>query len=309
MAGLTPAPLAECGAPDTGRAYWVTAADGVQIRLAHWPGARHVLILPGRTEYIEKYGELVRDLGAAGWGALVVDWRGQGLADRALSDPLCGHVSDFAEFQRDLDAVLAVAKTLAPGPLPWIAHSMGGCIALRGLMRGKTPAAVAFSAPMLGLPLPPVQAALLRLVTPLARLVGADGGYAPTTGPTYGLTSMGFGENNLTTDRAQFDRMKAQVLGDARLSLGGPSLRWMGAALKEIAALAPLPAPAVPALFGLGSDDTIVAHPAIRARVTGWPDAALIDYPGARHELLMERPEVRDDFLARILTLFARHGG
>ena len=309
MAGLTPAPLAECGAPETGRAYWLRAADGVQIRLAHWPGDRHVLILPGRTEYIEKYGELVRDLGAAGWGALVVDWRGQGLGDRALRDPLCGHIGDFAEFQRDLDAVLTAAEDLAPGPLLWIAHSMGGCIALRGLMRGKTPPAVAFSAPMLGLPLPPVQAALLRLVTPLARLLGADTGYAPTTGPAYGLTSMSFEVNNLTTDRAQFDRMKAQVLTDTRLSLGGPSLRWMGAALREMAALAALPAPAVPALFGLGHDDTIVAQPAIRHRADGWPSAALIDYPGAKHELLMERPEVREDFLARTLTLFARHAG
>ena len=37
-----------------------------------------MLILPGRTEYVEKFGLVVSDLAATGRGALVVDWRGQG---------------------------------------------------------------------------------------------------------------------------------------------------------------------------------------------------------------------------------------
>lgn len=300
------APLADCGAPDTGRAVWLRTADGVRIRVAHWPGDKVVLVLPGRTEVIEKYGLVVRDLAAAGWGALVVDWRGQGLSDRALADPLRGHVGDFAEFQRDLDAVLAVAEGEAPGPMPWLAHSMGGCIALRGLMRRLPCTAVAFSAPMLGLAQEPGKLRALGWLAALARPFRADRGYAPTTGAGFGLPSMAFETNNLTTDPAQFERMKAQILGDPRLSLGGPSLRWMAAALAEIAALAALPSPDLPALFGLGGAEGIVAPAAVRDRVARWPGAELAEYPGARHELLMERPEVREDFLARAVALFSR---
>ncbi|GAB4268923.1 MAG: alpha/beta hydrolase [Pararhodobacter sp.] len=302
------APLAECGAPAGGRAVWLRAADRVRLRLAHWPGERHVLILPGRTEYIEKYGLVVADLAAAGWGALVVDWRGQGLADRLAGDPRMGHVGAFGDFQRDLDAVLAAADVLAPGPLPWIAHSMGGCIALRGLMRGLTPPAVCFSAPMWGLANPaPLQAAL-RVAAGVARALGRDAIYAPTTGPAFGLPSMSFEVNNLTTDRAQFDRMKAQITDDPRLSLGGPSLRWMGEALSEMAALARRPSPDIAMLVGLGGAEAIVSPRAIRDRAGRWPRGELVEYPGARHELLMERPEVRDGFIARILRHLEQHG-
>ncbi|WP_334195130.1 alpha/beta hydrolase [Pararhodobacter sp.] len=306
MAGQAPAPLAECGAPEGGRAVWLRAADGVRLRVGYWPGERLALVLPGRTEVIEKYGLVVRDLAAAGWGALVVDWRGQGLADRALADPLRGHVGDFAEFQRDLDAVLDFAQAQAPGPMPWLAHSMGGCIALRGLTRGLPCKAVAFSAPMLGLAQEPGKLRALGWLAALARPFRADRGYAPTTGAGFGLPSMAFEGNNLTTDPAQFERMKAQILGDPRLSLGGPSLRWMAAALAEITALAALPSPEVPALFGLGGAEGIVSPAAVRDRAARWPGAELAEYPGARHELLMERPEVREDFLTRVSALFSR---
>ncbi|MCB1405943.1 MAG: alpha/beta hydrolase [Rhodobacteraceae bacterium] len=306
---LAAAPLASCGAPDTGRAYWLPASDGTRLRLAHWPGDRQVLILPGRTEYIEKYGLVVRDLADAGWGALVVDWRGQGLADRLAPDPLMGHVGRFSDYQRDLDAVLEAAEILAPGPHPWLVHSMGGCIGLRGLMRGKRPPAVAFSAPMLGLAQPAFLTAALRTLSRVLHPLGLDARYAPTTGPAFGLPGMRFADNTLTTDEAQFDRMKAQIAGEPGLSLGGPSLRWMGQAVTEMRALATLPSPDLPALFGLGGDEAIVSPQAIRDRVARWPRAELIDYPGAKHELTMERPEVRTDFLRRMLSLFGQHTG
>ena len=276
-----PAPLAECGAPAGGQAWWITASDGIRLRVAYWPGPKTLLILPGRTEYIEKYGQVVADLAAAGWGALVIDWRGQGLSERLAPDRFMGHIGDFADYQRDLEALLALAATIAPGPLPWIAHSMGGCIALRALISGETPPAVAFSAPMWGLANP---AALRAAIAGMARLTGwfgRDAGYAPTTGPQFGLPGMTFEHNNLTTDRAQFDRMKAQITDNADLSLGGPSLRWMGKALAEMAALAATPSPQTPMLVGLGSDEAIVAPDAIRTRAARWPGSELVDYPTA----------------------------
>lgn len=307
-----PAPLAGNDGP-AAAGWWLRAADGVRLRVVAWPapagGRGTVLILPGRTEWAEKYALTAGALRPQGWGAVAVDWRGQGLADRALADPLIGHVEDFAEFQRDLRAVLDWAGAQGLGAMPWLAHSMGGCIALRGLVDGLRPPAVAFSAPMWGLATAGWLQAAVGTQARVARALGRDRGYTPTTGPTYGLPSMAFDLNPLTRDRVQFDRMKAQIATAPGLALAGPSLAWSGAALAEMGRLARAPSPAVPALIGLGGAEKIVSAPAIRDRAARWPGAVLVDYPGAEHELLMERTEVRDDLLGRALDLFARAGG
>ena len=141
---MTDAPLfsAVADGPEGGRAFWVTAADGVRLRLGLWthPGAQGtVLLLPGRTEYVEKYGRAAGDLRARGFATVVIDWRGQGLADRPLDDPMSGHVGDFAEYQLDFDAMVGFARAQGlPEPYYLMAHSMGGCIGLRALLRGSS---------------------------------------------------------------------------------------------------------------------------------------------------------------------------
>jgi len=45
--------------PEGGAAWWLTADDGLRIRLGVWSkeaAKGTVLLFPGRTEYIEKYG-------------------------------------------------------------------------------------------------------------------------------------------------------------------------------------------------------------------------------------------------------------
>ena len=139
--------------PEGGQAYWLRTADGVRIRAAYWPGNGRgtVFVLPGRTEYVEKYGRAAADLVARGYSAILIDWRGQGMADRA-GDPMIGHIDNFAQFQTDLDAVRDMAERLnAPKPWYMIAHSMGGCIGLRALHNRFPVESAVFSGPMWGL--------------------------------------------------------------------------------------------------------------------------------------------------------------
>ena len=303
-----PAPLNTNEGPPGGQAFWLRASDGVRLRIAHWPGARGtVLVLPGRTEYIEKYALVVADLARAGWGALVIDWRGQGLSDRLVGDAALGHVGRFSDYQLDVAAMRLAAETLGcRAPMPVLAHSMGGCIALRAFCEGLQPPAAAFSAPMWGLPLSRAMRLGIRTMAHATRPLGRDTAYLPTTGPQYGLPSMAYEDNPLTRDHDQFARMQGQIRDTPALALGGPSLRWGAAALSEMAALARLPTPDVPALIGLGGNERIVLPTAIRARAARWPHAELVDYPAAEHELLMEVPQTRDDFLSRALSLFGR---
>jgi len=151
---LTPAPLFTDihPGPEGGMAHWVETSDGKRIRVGHWPvsGAKGtVLLFPGRTEYIEKYGPAASDLAARGLGTIAIDWRGQGLADRLLDDPRVGHVDAFSDYQKDVAAMLRAARALSlPRPFYLLAHSMGGCIGLRAVIEGLPVQAAAFTGPM-----------------------------------------------------------------------------------------------------------------------------------------------------------------
>jgi lysophospholipase len=298
---VTPAPFHAglADGPPGAVCVWVQSGSA-RIRLAWWnAGAKGtVLLLPGRTECIEKYGR-------AGYSVISIDWRGQGLADRALPDRMVGHVEDFAEYQQDLDAMQTVARQAAL-PEPWylIAHSMGGCIGLRGLMRGLPVKAAAFSAPMWGISMAAWLRPVAQMVSALSGHLGLATRYAPTTGPQNYLQQVPFDGNVLTTDRAMWDYMLHQIKQVPELGLGGPSLAWLGAALRECASLAALPAPKLPAICALGTAEKVVDVPPVHLRMAAWSNGQLDLYPGAEHEIMMEGPSVRKRFFDRATALF-----
>ncbi|MGY6411455.1 MAG: alpha/beta fold hydrolase [Alkalilacustris sp.] len=307
------------GGPEGGRAFWLRTADGVRLRAGLWAEGRRgtVLLFPGRTEVVEKYGTVAADLAAAGWGVLTLDWRGQGLSDRLGPDPALGHVRRFAEYQADTAALVAAAGSLGLAR-PWmaLAHSMGGCIALRALVgQGRTGqgrrvqaslpvSAVAFSAPMWGLPLGRGVRLVLRASRLALQLGRRDGRAVPGERDDFALATASFDDNFLTTDRAEFDRMQAQVRRHPELALGAPTLGWLAAALDEMAALARLPSPSLPAFAGVGGREKIVAPDAIATRMAGWQGGRHEVFPGAEHELMMEAPTRRRHFLQVACALF-----
>ncbi|MFC3179712.1 alpha/beta fold hydrolase [Cypionkella sinensis] len=309
---MSDAPLYDIAeGPDGGRGFWLTAADGVRLRVGLWshPGAQGtVLLLPGRTEYVEKYGRAATDLRARGFATLVIDWRGQGLADRALDDPMGGHVGDFAEYQLDFDEMVGFARAQGlPEPYYLMAHSMGGCIGLRALMRGAPVKAAAFSAPMWGILIAAWMRPMAVALTTASRWFKFDSRYAPGTGAKSYVLTAPFTGNTLTTDAEMWDYMRQQALAHPELGLGGPSLGWLKAALGECHALTLLPAPNLPALTALGSQEKIVDTAPIHARMAGWKGGALDLYPGAEHEVLMERLAARTRFFDSTTALFRAH--
>lgn len=278
--------------PPGGVACWLTTRDGIRIRVAVWAADAPrgtVLLFPGRTEYIEKYGRAARDLQQRGYACVVIDWRGQGLADRLQPNPALGHVADFLDYQQDVAAVLAhVAANQLPQPMYLLAHSMGGCIALRSLADGLSVRAACFTAPMWGIRLsPPLRPAAWAL-SGASRHFGFSDRIVPGQSETTYVLRDGFDGNDLTTDAGMFAYMEAQVRAHPELALGGPSLQWLNAALRETRALSRLPAPQVPCLTYLGTDEAIVDTGRIHARMDTWKTGRLEMIPGSRHEVLME---------------------
>lgn len=296
------------GPPDA-QAVWLKAGDA-RIRVVSWKTGPKgtVLLLPGRTECVEKYGRAAGDLAARGYSVITIDWRGQGLADRALADRNSGHVGDFDEYQQDLDAMLAEAgRAGLPQPYFLMAHSMGGCIGLRALMRGLPVKAAVFSAPMWGISMAAWMRPVAWAVTALAAPFGLGHRFAPGTGPAIYLTQVPFEGNVLTTDREMWAYMRRQVQEVPDLALGGPSLVWLGAALRECAALAAMPAPAVPAICALGTAEKVVDTAPVHLRMAAWSNGQLDLYPGAEHEIMMETPATRARFFDRAAALYDAH--
>ncbi|PWK59548.1 lysophospholipase [Roseicyclus mahoneyensis] len=307
--GLPPAPfLADVAEGPTGvGAWWVNSADGTRLRMAVWPKGQKgsVLMFPGRTEYCEKYGRVAADLAAAGYGMASFDWRGQGLADRPQHRRDMGHVVHFDEYRQDVAAFHGALEALGV-PKPWflIGHSMGGAIGLRALHDGLSVRAAAFTAPMWGIQMKPHLKAIRGLVLGLSGPLGYEKSFALTTGP---YKPMVFEDNQLTTDRNQFDYMARQTATHPDLALGGPSNRWLKAALTESAALMDMPAPDLPCIAVVGSREKIVEPQAIERRMRSWPKGRFSVIDGAEHEVLMEAPAKRAMTLAAIVELFDAH--
>ena len=310
---MQPAPFfAEIAdAPESAHALWLTAGDGVRLRLGVLgTGARGtVLLFPGRTEFVEKYGPAARDLAARGYGTLALDWRGQGLADRPLEDTATGHVDRFVEYQRDVAAMVAAARAL-DAPRPWflLGHSMGGGIGLRALSGGRPVAAAAFSAPMWGIAMSPLLRPAAWALTSVSRPLGIGARIAPSTSAASYVVATPFAENMLTNDPQMYAWMQAQVRARPELALGGPSVIWVGEALRESRDLCRRPAPALPCYTAVGTGERIVDVAAIRQRMRSWPGARLEIVPDAAHELMMETPDRRARFFDAICAHFGAAG-
>lgn len=294
--------------PEDGAAAWLTAEDGVRLRAVSWGhDARRgtVLIFTGRTEYAEKYGRVAADLRARGFSCLSVDWRGQGLSDRLRVERHLGHVRRFGDYQRDVAALVAHGRALGL-PEPWflLAHSMGGCIGLRALMEGLPVRAAAFSAPMWGIRMRTALRPVAWGVTSVSRAFALSHLLTPGQEPVTYILRCDFSENTLTGDRETFEWMKAQVAAQPELGLGGPSLHWLNEALRETRLLMGRPAPKVPALALVGSEEVIVEPSRIARRMAGWEGGRVLTLPGARHEVLMEVPAIRSRAMSEVAGLF-----
>jgi len=307
----SPAPLFEdvAGGPAGGTAHWVTTADNTRIRVGHWlpqsEAGGTVMLFPGRTEYIEKYGDAAREFVDRGFACLAIDWRGQGLADRLLEDPRVGHVERFPDYQMDVRATLDLAAELDL-PKPWyvIGHSMGGAIGLRAVLETDCFAACAFTGPMWGIFFTPIMKPLSRLTAYWGPRIGLGEKTPPTTSLESYVASQPFEGNVLTRDPEMYQMMKDQLAAHPELALGAPSTIWLREALDECAWLMKQTAPATPTLTFLGSHEQIVDRKAVRARMANWPGGTLVEIPDGEHEVMMEAPDVRGPVFEQLTAHF-----
>lgn len=294
-------------APEGAEVCWLKATDGARLRAGFWrEGAKGtVLLFPGRTEYVEKYGPAAGEFRARGYAMAAIDWRGQGLADRPLKDRATGHVQRFGDYQKDVAALMALVRAEnLPEPYFLVGHSMGGCIGLRAIHDGLPVRAVVFSAPMWGIRISPALRPVAWVLTTASRAVGRGHRYAPGTSPVTYVAEAPFKGNMLTRDADMYEFMQTQVRAHPDLALGGPSLHWLNEALWECLDLHRRPSPDLPCLTVLGPAERVVDTRPIHDRMARWPGGRLVLEPEAEHEIMMETPPIRTRFYDLAAGLF-----
>ena len=271
----------------------------MSIRVSNARGT--VVILGGRADFIERYFETARDLMDRSFCVASVDLRGQGGSQRLTEKRLRGHVDQFEEYDEDIRAFMTqVVLPDCPPPYFVLAHSTGGNIILRAIRTRNWFKKCVLVAPLIDLNYGAWPVRAVRLLTSLAMTMRLGWVYLPGRRQTP-LGRKDFAGNPLTKDQRRWNRDSAVLEAAPSLGTGGPTYGWLSATLKSIATLRRLRSAKglkCPVLIVAAGLDSVVDNEAIRKfseRVAG---VSVIIIREALHEILLERDEVRGQFLA-----------
>lgn len=281
-------------------------ADGFALRYCVFrtdtsPCKGTIVLLQGRNECIEKYGETCADLLARGFDVCTFDWRGQGGSTRFLHDARRGYVDDFAQYETDLEHMLSdVFLAEARPPFFMVAHSMGALVALLAAPRLENRIdRMVLSAPLLGLSAESLSPAVFGTITALMRYLGLGRLYVGAR--SKGIAAVPFEKNKLTSDAKRFARNQVILDPANGLGLGGPTASWLRAAISAMDRVQQpthMTAIRVPVLIVAAGAEQVVSNRAIESFGRRLRAGSMLPVPGARHELLQEADSYRDQFMA-----------
>ncbi|TWH00165.1 lysophospholipase [Mesorhizobium sp. J18] len=291
--------------PENAQSGMLAMRDGIRIRYARFETAEGplqgtVVLLPGRSECIEKYFETIRDLSAKGLGTATFDLRGQGGSDRMLRDPMRGHVDSFDRYVSDLD--LFFKQIVLPDcrpPYYLLAHSTGGLIALLAApdLVNRIQRMVLI-APLLELINLPVSVRTLRCLSSFFFHVGLS---SVPMGRVPAKKASSFETNRLTSDISRYRRNQEIYRQHPELAIERPTAAWVHGVFRAQERVWDqdfISAIRIPTLFIAAGADRVVSTPAIEAYARRMRAGSVLTVDYAQHELLQEADLYREQVLA-----------
>ncbi|MBN2233069.1 MAG: alpha/beta fold hydrolase [Deltaproteobacteria bacterium] len=264
-----------------------------------------VLLINGRDESLVKYLSVIGELNRAGFSVYTYDHRGQGFSGRLLPEPHKGHVDDFADYVADLRYFCDhIVRPRSSGKILGLAHSLGGTIALQyALTYPREFAGLVLAAPMLGFPTAPWPAFLVPPLLALLDFCGCERNYIIGGGP---FIPEPFTENNpLSSDRESYTAYQRLLAEQPLLQLGSPTNAWVRESLRALKKIeAEAPALELPILLLQPGDERVVDNRAQRRFCRRAGDCRLVEFPGSRHEILMEKPAIKVSALHAVIDFF-----
>jgi lysophospholipase len=302
LIGITRNPV-----PNGAVAGYFTTQDGLSIRFARWDTTAAqrrgtVCLFQGRTEFIEKYFETITDLRRRGFAVAAMDWRGQGGSSRLLGHPLKGHAETFAHHDADVSKFMAeIVLPDCPPPYFCLAHSMGGHLVLR-LTQTRVCwwDRIVLTSPMIDFAGTDSQNSAICTAAELGTFLGLGDAFIPGW-KSDAPEANAFEGNLVTSDRLRFERAREAIQAAPHLGIGAPTVGWVAAACNSIATVnseAFLDSIKVPILIVAAGNDRIVSTPAIERFASRIKNCTRIVVAGAKHEILQERDQLREQFWA-----------
>jgi lysophospholipase len=194
-----------------------------------------------------------------------------------------------------------VALPDCPPPHFALAHSTGGLICLRAARDGRTRfTRMVLDGPLLGLGSNQPSQGFAHSLMAIMTAIGLGELDLPSRRATT-IERMQFENNPLTSDPARFQRNVEIAQKIPRVTVGVPTYGWLYAACRAMAEASDggfAPAINVPILMVAGSLDRVVSVQAIEALAGELRAGSLVILPGARHDILMERNLLREQYWA-----------
>ncbi|WP_373236669.1 alpha/beta fold hydrolase [Cohaesibacter celericrescens] len=297
-----------------GRCSAITSWDGHKIRTATWPALvgtpkGTICLLQGRAEFIEKYYEVIQDLRKRGFSVATFDWRGQGASDRLLPDPLKGHVRHFSDYGKDLDQFLKeIALPDCPPPHFGLAHSMGALILLTRLPRLRA----VLERTLLSTPLIEIaqqqrvlagkdlSQSTIKNSAAFLRMIGRGRKFMLSVSRSP-FDRLGFETNSLTSDGPRYDRNRQYMKDFPELAIAGPTAQWLHEACTAMDHLQSSEFQSTihtPSLIVTAGNDSITNPNSAEYFAATTRAVHSVTIPGSRHEIMMERHILREQFWA-----------
>ncbi|MEO0328973.1 MAG: alpha/beta hydrolase [Pseudomonadota bacterium] len=295
------------GYPDAGV---LEVEDAVRLRYAHWRNEHYlgngtVLLLQGRSEYIEKQYETISDLLKLGFDVIAFDWRGHGGSSRVSTNSNIGYVDDFQDYVTDLNAILdQILLPEARAPFSIIAHSTGALVSLlAGPSLQNRIERMVFSAPFLGIGKQPIRPSSVRSLSGLLISIGL--GETLMTGRNPQNSAKTVNDSNHTSDEIRFKRNRQFEAEFPELVVGGASAAWVHAACRAMDVVKDPDfhtETRVPILMITAGKDIIVDNRETEILSRQMRAAHLISIPGCRHEILQEHDYYRGQFFSAMAS-------
>ena len=270
-----------------------------------------VIILPGRSEPLLKYAEVVHSLEEKNPGKFaffLMDHRGQGSSQRMLTnngDYEKGHADRFAHYVSDLEIFMnTIVQAHGCDHKNLLAHSLGAGIATAYMIEHpEVFDRAAISSPMLKIQTKPYKYSVARTIVAAQILIGNKGKFA--IGQKLFNPDLKFEDNNFTTSRARFDMTMETFKTFPETRLGGVTNGWLNEIMKGTRKIRKhyqdIKIPI--RMFYAGIENYSETSEMIRfCQEAPYCTSVLLN--SAKHEVLMDRDSNRDVVIDEISQLF-----
>jgi len=260
--------------------------------------SKTLFILPGLSEFSEKYIETANFFNAQGFNVHVIDWAYQGRSTRFKDNREKRHSDGYDADLSDLRHFIKI-NTPPSSSNYFLCHSMGAHIGIRYLSEfDHDIKSASFSAPMTNIKslsaFTPIYFLLSILIKPFSKHYVPDG------------ENWKENERNVK-DIFSSDPIRKKIhytwsLNQPTLRLGNVTNRWLIESLKSIKSLKNNIT--IPCLVALAEKEDLVCNKTTKVFFEKKNNIEVILLKNSKHEILMETNDIRDKFLEKTLALF-----